>query len=241
LASHHAAQAGRAKARDVAHEEIWNDAKDAFSDGEGEEAEDGERSQAADIRAWQKAEHYQDMAKSAKYIMARNSRRDLHPAQSISKEELREYTKEQIAHDVLLVGDLEALIPQSGMFHMRNNANKNARISPREEFAPKERVVSSMEKEVRKERKGEQSEMYVLKADWRVGGEHVLGEVGNKSEERGENESARGETQKAPSVGEMEKGAKHRPEKVALGIFGSATDVILKGRPKKEANRGRFS
>jgi hypothetical protein len=140
---------------------IWNGAKNAFSDGE--EAEDEAKSEVADIRAWQKSERYQDMAKCAKRILARNSRRDLHPANSIAKEELLDYMKEQIEHESFLAEYLETLISQSGMFQMRmrNNANKNCRVSFREEFPPKEKVIGSTEREIKKERKGEQSEPYV--------------------------------------------------------------------------------
>jgi hypothetical protein len=106
-------------------EGTWNGAKNAFSDGEEGENEGGERSTAAGARARQMAEHYQDMAKSANYILAHTSRCDLRPAQSILKEELHMLTKSQIGHDGFRLEDLETVASQSEMFRARNNVNKN--------------------------------------------------------------------------------------------------------------------
>ena len=227
-ASYHTVKVDRVKEHDMC-EDMWNDAQNAFSDGEGDD--DEEKSEVADIRAWQKTEHYQDMVKSLKFILSYNSRCDLYAAQSVAKEDMYEFMAEQIEHKSFLMEDFETLISQSGIFHMRNNANKNSRISFREEFMPKEKVVSYMEKEVRKEKKGEKLESYKLKADWRVGDEHVLGEIKDA-----DSESARGESQKVPSIEEMEKGAKYRSEKVAIEFFNKAMDSILEEMTKKGEN-----
>jgi hypothetical protein len=79
-----------------------------------------------------------------------------------------------------------------------------------------------------------------LKADWRVGCEHALGEIENKSGDRDENESARGETQKTLTMEEMEKGVKHRSEKVALEIYGKAAAVILAAESEKGGGERPF-
>jgi len=190
---------------------MWNAMSEEFL----EYVKEDEDSTIIDVRPWTTKEHYSDIISSVRYLMAQEASYYKYINCSVAKIDLFDYMKEQIQNEAFKLEDLEEIVSNSGIFHMKNNVNKNCRISFREEFAKKEDVVKVIQSMLRRGI----GASYKMKADWNVIDEQILAVE--------DEEETKNEEKTPPTLEEMTSGnLKYRTEDEAIDMYNKATNIL---------------